>query len=308
MGEKVLVALSTFARYGDKPLKLLEESGLSHFINPLKRRLVPAEIIEMGRECAGVIAGVEPYDNNVLDNMPNLRCISRCGVGIDNISLEKAKDRGIAIFNTPDVVVQPVAELAVGMMFDLVKRLSWYTALLKSGQWQKKAGNLLVDKKVGILGLGRIGKRTAEIMAKLGAEVYGTDIMPDMGWAKRTGVKIVSCDELLRIADIFSIHLSFSEDNPFRLDEKKISQMKKDALVINVARGKFIDEDALYHALAKGHLGGAALDVFSVEPYAGELCQLENVVVTPHVATLTKESRLQMETEAAANLINFFKE
>ncbi len=306
MNAKIFISLSTFAQYGDKPLKLLKESGLSYFINPLHRRLTGEEILGLGADCKGAIAGLEPYNDYVLNNMPNLRCISRCGVGLDNISLEKAKEKGIAIFNTPDVVIQPVAELAVAMMFDLVKRLSWQSSLLKSGRWEKKAGNLLAGRKIGILGLGRIGKRTAEIARKLDAEVYGADIVADENWANQTDIKIVSCNELLRLSDILSIHLSFREDNPFQLGAKELAMMKKGAMLINVSRGKFIDEEALYNALKDGHLEGAALDVFLKEPYMGKLCELENVVLTPHIATLTKESRLQMETEAVKNIINFF--
>jgi len=307
LDKKIFVALSTFGQQGDIPLKILSESRLSYFINQLGRRLTQKEIIAMGADCEGVIAGLEPYDDYVLDNMPNLRCISRCGVGVDNISLEKAKERGITIFNTPEVVIQPVAELTVAMIFDLLRRLSWQTALMKSGQWKKKTGSLLVGKKIGILGLGRIGRRVAEIMVKLDSEVYGADIFPDNAWAEQTDIQIVSCDELLQISDILSIHLSFMEGNPFQLGEKEIAMMKEGALVINVARGSFIDEEALYNALKKEYLAGAALDVFSKEPYAGKLCELENVVLTPHIATLTKESRLQMEMEATQSIINFFK-
>ncbi|MBM3251559.1 MAG: hypothetical protein FJZ11_02085 [Candidatus Omnitrophica bacterium] len=307
MNRKIFVSASTFAKYGDEPLKLLDKSGLSYFINPLGKRLVQKEIIEMGDTCEGVIAGLEPYDDYVLDNMPNLRCISRCGVGLDNISLEKAKEKGIKILNTPDVVTQPVAELTLAMALDLLKRISWQSSLLKSGQWNKKSGNLLFGKKFGILGLGRIGKRVAEIMVKLGAQVYGTDISPDKNWANTIGIKLINSDELLKICDILSIHLSIDKDNPFKLGKKEISIMKKGAIVINVSRGVFIDEDILYDALKQGRLAGAALDVFVKEPYEGKLRELENVVLTPHIATLTVESRLQMEIEATKNIINFFK-
>ena len=307
MKNKILVSLSTFAEYNDAPVKLLEDSGFPYFVNPLGRRLTREEIVEMGRDVEGVIAGVEPYDDFVLERMLNLRCISRCGVGIDNISIKKAKEKGVKILNTPDVVIQPVAELTVAMMFDLLKKLSYHTILLKSKRWEKSAGSLLAGKKVGVLGLGRIGKKVAEIMLKLDTEVYGTDLFPDLKWANHLGVKIVTFDELVSISDILTIHVSVDKDQLLRFGEKEIRSMKKGAILINTARGQIIDEMALYSALKEKHLEGAALDVFPEEPYNGKLCELDNIILTPHIATLTIESRVQMELEATLKLINFFK-
>lgn len=307
MNHRIFVALSTFSEYSKSPLNLLRESGCTYYINPLGRRLVRDEIIEMGRETEGVIAGVEPYDEYVLESLPNLRCISRCGVGIDNISVEKAKERGIEIRNTPDVVIQPVVELAVAMIFDLIRKLSYHTSLLRSKKWEKKAGHLLKGQKVGILGLGRIGKKVAEIMTRLETVVYGTDLFPDKQWAERWSIKIVPLNELLQVSDILSINLSPVEGNNIRLGESEFKAMKKGAILVNVSRGQFVDEMALYNALKSGHLDGAALDVFSEEPYSGRLCDLDNVVLTPHVATLTEESRIQMELEAVQNMIDFFE-
>ena len=224
MKKKIFVALSTFAEYGDSPLKLLEKSEFEYTVNTLGRRLIREEIIELGRDADGIVAGVEPYDDVVLKHLPRLRCISRCGVGIDNIDLNKAADKGIIIKNTPDVVIQPVVELTVAMIFDLMRKLSYHTGLLRAKKWHKEAGNLLSGKKVGILGLGRIGKKVAEIMLKLGTEVYGSDLCPEKVWVDKTGVNLVSLDELLRIWDIVSIHISTVKEKPFLLGEKDCLQ------------------------------------------------------------------------------------
>ena len=307
VSNKIFVALATYAEYGDAPLKLLKESGFPYILNTLGKRLSRDEIIDLGRDSEGVIAGVEPYDDYVLDRLPYLRCISRCGIGIDNISVETARKKGIKIFNTPDVVIQPVAELTIAMIFDLLRKLSFHTMLLKSKTWKKSGGHLLAGKKVGVLGLGRIGKKVAEILLKLDAEVYGTDIVPDGRWAEKTGIKIVPLDELLRLSDIITVHVSINKNNGPIFGEKEISAMKKGSFLINTARGQVVDESALYNALKKKHLEGAALDVFPEEPYLGKLCELENIVMTPHIATLTEESRAQMEIEATLNIINYFK-
>ncbi|MFC2167174.1 phosphoglycerate dehydrogenase [Acidobacteriota bacterium] len=307
MNHKIFVALSAFSQFSQSPLNLLKESGCTHSINPHGRRLVRDEIIEMGHESEGIIAGVEPYDEYVLDRLPNLRCISRCGVGIDSISVEGAKKRGVEIRNTPDVVIQPVVELTVAMIFDLLRKLTSLTILLRAKKWERRAGHLLKGQKIGILGLGRIGKKMAEVMTGLETEVYGTDLFPDKQWAERWNVKIVPLNELLRIADILSVNLSVVKENTIKLGEDEFRKMKEGSIIVNTSRGQFIDETALYNALISGHLSGAALDVFTEEPYLGKLCELNNVVLTPHVASLTKESRIAMELEAVQNLIDYFK-
>lgn len=304
----IFIALSTFSEFDKTPIEMLDRSGFEYSLNPTGRRLNQKEIIQFGRQAHGVIAGVEPYDAYVLDNLPDLRCISRCGVGIDNISIEKAREKGIEIRNTPGVVIQPVAEMTIAMIFDLLRKLSYHTALLKANRWEKSPGHLLAGKKVGILGLGRIGKKVAEIMRKLDTKVYGADLYPDWEWAKIQGVEIIPFLELLKLVDILTIHLSLDKSKPLYLGEKELRSMKKGASIVNTSRGQIIEENALYEVISDKHLSGAALDVFPEEPYAGKLCGLDNVVLTPHIATLTEESRAQMELEATVNLINLFKQ
>jgi D-3-phosphoglycerate dehydrogenase len=304
MSKKIFVALTTFAQYGREPIERLEQSGFEFAVNQLGRRLVKEEVIQYGRGCQGIIAGVEPYDADVIDAIPTLTCISRVGVGLDNIDLKRAKEKGLIICNTPDVVIQPVAEMAVAMMFDLLRRLSFHTLKMCAKQWTKKAGNMLCGKKVGILGLGRIGRRVAEMMRKLDLEVYGYDVQPDRAWAKDQGVILAGREDILSSVDILSLHVAHDPAHPFVLGAAEIAQMKPGAMLINLARGQFVDEQALYQALKDERLAGAALDVYSREPYDGPLCELDSVILTPHVATLTKESRLQMEVEATANVIN----
>ncbi|MFH0887311.1 MAG: hypothetical protein V1843_04005, partial [bacterium] len=141
--KNILVALQSFGEYSDEPLRLLCGSGAVIIFNELKHRLDRDEIVKLGREAHGIIAGVEPYDKAVLDKLPVLECVSRCGVGIDNVDPAIAKQRNIAVLNTPNVVIQPVAEMAVAMAFDLLRLLTKNTNNLRSGQWKKIAGRLL---------------------------------------------------------------------------------------------------------------------------------------------------------------------
>jgi len=214
MSFKILIALQTFGEHDDRPLRLLRNAGAEVMTNDHKHRLVKEEIVELGKECEGIVAGVEPYDKWVLNQLPKLKCLSRCGVGMDNIDLEEAKTRNIAVLNTPNVVIQPVAEMAVAMAFDLLRHLTTSTVNLRSGNWTKISGGLLAGRKVGIIGLGRIGKRTAELFKALGAKVVGCDPYPDKAWLTKTAVELVTLDDLLGGSDIISLHVSVTKDSP----------------------------------------------------------------------------------------------
>jgi len=304
--QKIYVALSTFAQQDPGPLDILKQSGLLYDINTSGRRLNKEEIINRAKGFTGVIAGLEPYDAQVLEALTGLKCISRCGVGLDNIDLNTAKAKNIEVLNTPQVVIQPVAELAMAMMFDLLRRVTRHTLLMRGRKWERHVGNLLLGKKVGVIGLGRIGRKVAELLRGWGIEVCGVDIRPDEKWARQQGVQIKTLEQVLADSDIITLHLSTSEEHPFCLGEDEIFRMKKGAFLINVARGALVDEPSLIKALKSGHLAGVGLDVFEEEPYTGPLCDLDNVVLTPHVATLTQESRLAMEIEAVENIVHFF--
>ncbi len=305
---KILVALSTFAEYGQKPLALLQKSCFLYVINTSGQRLTSDDIVKLGRDCHGIIAGVEPYTSEVLIQLPQLKCISRCGVGIDNVDLLKAKELGIKILNTPNPVIVPVAELTVGMMLDLLQHITWHTVSLRGQQWQKKGGRNLQGKTVGIIGLGRIGKKVVELLNGFDCQLIACDPNADLAWAKDHKVAIVSTHDLLKVSDIVTLHLKANSDLPFVLGEKEIRLMKQDAILLNLSRGELIDHDALYAALKEKRLSGAGLDVFSQEPYSGLLTTLDNVVMTPHIATLTAESRLEMETQSMENLLAYLSE
>ena len=305
MTPKIYVALSTFAKDDIQPLQLLRASGFAFEVNQSGKRLSQEQVIAALHDSDGVVAGLEPYDAHVLQALPRLKCISRCGVGVDNVDLKQAKERGISVLNTPQVVVQPVAELTLALIFDVLRRVTAHTELMRRGSWERLSGFQLAGKTVGVIGLGRIGRRVAELLTRLEARVIGYDIAPDQAWAKTVGVKLEALDEVLSHSDIVTLHVAGSSE--VLLDRRAISTMKQGAFVINTARGPLVDEAALVEALQQGRLAGAGLDVYAQEPYHGPLCGLPNVVLTPHCATLTAESRLAMEVEAVSNIINFFK-
>ena len=308
MSTRIYIALSTFAQEGRGPLELLDKAiGITFENNPTGKRLTKEGVIAKLKDFDGVVAGLEPYDAQVLNALPRLKCISRCGVGVDNVDSALAKAKGIAVFNTPEVAIQPVAEMTLALILDCLRKLSQHSQLMHRRQWEKLTGFQLAGKTVGIIGLGRIGRRVAELLVRLDVGVVGFDVAPDRSWAESVGVKFLDLNTLLRRCDIVTLHLSADMESPFCLSKNEFARMKQGALLINTSRGSFVDEEALAQALRSGHLSGAGLDVYRQEPYHGPLCDAPNVVLTPHISTLTKESRLAMETEAVENIVQYFK-
>jgi len=301
---RVYVALSTFAQEDKRPLEALKAGGFPFVLNIGGKRLTKPEVIQNLKGYDAVIAGLEPYDREVLEALPQLKCISRCGVGIDNVDAAAAIESKIAVLNTPQVVVLPVAELTLGLMLDLSRRMTEHTELMRKGKWERLTGRDLAGKTVGIVGLGRIGRKVAQILRLLGVSVIACDIFPDAPWAAANKVELITLPELLKRSDIVTLHLSGAA-NCVLIGAAELAQMKKGSFLINVARGGFVDGSALVDALKNGQLGGAGLDVYSEEPYHGPLTQMSNVILTPHVGTLTLESRALMELEAVENLLGF---
>jgi len=166
---------------------------------------------------------------------------------------------------------------------------------------------LLLGKRVGVLGLGRIGRMVAEIFRSLGNPVSGFDLYPNNEWAEKNKVAILGFDELLSTCDILTIHVPGNKDGSSIISKDQLALLKNDCFIVNVSRGGVINEDALYDILKAGKISGASLDVFSKEPYDGKLCELENVVLTPHIGSYAKEGKLKMEIDAVQNLINALK-
>ncbi|MHA2281172.1 MAG: phosphoglycerate dehydrogenase [Promethearchaeota archaeon] len=304
MQKKILISPTSFGMCGKRPLEILKEHGYSYILNPHGRKMTQEEVIELGNNCSGIIAGVEPLDKRVLKSLTSLKCISRCGVGVDNIDMETAKELGIIIRNTPDIPTRAVAELTIGLIFDVLRNISYLDRETRNGNWKKKYGNLLEGKIVGVVGLGRIGRMVANLLIGLNAKVIGSEINPDIDWLKNNNIRLLPLDELLKTSDIVCIHVSYSPENRYLIDEKEIKIMKKGAFLINPSRGGIVKEDALFKALKNDQLAGAALDVYECEPYSGSLRELENVVLTPHIGTYARESRLKMEIQAVENLLD----
>ena len=300
---KVFIATSSFATYSNEPLEILTNNGISFELNYKGRKLSPKEVEESLMGFDGIIAGTELYSKDILKESQNLKVISRLGVGVDNIDLSQAKDLGIKVFKTKTTPSIAVAELTIGLILNLLRKVTAQNNQLKNGEWEKHMGELLSGKTLGIVGLGNIGKQLVQVLAGFNVKVIAYDLYTDEEFADRHNVKFVDFNKLLQQSDIISIHLNLTKDTNQFFDYSVFKKMKKNAIIINTSRGEVINEDDLLKALDQKLIQGAGLDVFENEPYGGPLLKHKNVILTPHIGSYAKEVRIQMELEAAENVI-----
>ena len=295
--KRIVITTSSFAEFDKAPLDLLRSKGFEVSLNPFRRKLQKEEILRLCEGAEGILAGVEALGKEVLKELKSLRVISRCGVGMENVDLEAARELGIKVLNTPDAPTLAVAELTVGLILDLLRKTSFMNAQLKAGKWDKQMGNLLHGKRLGIIGFGRIGRKVSQLIKPFACEVSYFDPQLEDGIL---GCKKLALEELLAASDIITIH---SSGDKKILGEREFPLLKKPCWLINVARGEAIDEGLLYDYLKEDRIAGAALDVFRNEPYTGALRELDNVILTPHIGSYAVEARVLMEKQAAENLL-----
>jgi D-3-phosphoglycerate dehydrogenase len=301
----VYIALSEFCRGDDKARRLLLNAGFEVRENASGRRLRGEELLDALQGAEAVIAGVEPYSADLLRALPKLRCISRCGVGTDNIDMEAARKLKIAVLNTTDEVVEAVAQMTVTMILALARNIPLHAADFRAGQWRKYSGYLLSEWTVGLVGFGRIGRAVEQYLCGFGPRIIVTDPIVRAEELPR-GVKLLDLYILLAEVDVVSLHPNRRPEEGFLIGHRELQAMKRGSRLVNTARGYLVDQAALLEALNSGHLAAAALDVFDEEPYIGPLATLPQVLCTPHVASLTRASRSAMELRCAENVRMFF--
>lgn len=298
--KKIAITTTTFGEYDARPVGLLADSDFYVLKNELGRTMAKNEICSLCAGCVGIIAGTENYDHDLLKTLKGLKVISRVGVGLDSIDIKAADELGIRVVTTPYGPVNAVAELAIGLILNLLRKVSCADRNIRTGVWKKNMGNLLRGKRVGIIGYGRIGKRVAELLTAFGCDIACYDLIPSKG-----AIRSMPLEDLLGWADIVTIHVSGKEEV---IGKNELKRMKKGSWLVNASRGGTVDEDALYSVLKDKHLSGAAVDVFTEEPYKGALKELDNVILTPHIASYAIESRIEMEMDAVKNLIKTLSE
>ena len=301
--KKILISTSSFGKYDTSLIEILQSEGFVITLNPYGRELRENEIKELLDGVDGLIAGTEPLTRSVICSAKNLKVVSRCGIGIDNVDIEAVNERGIKFYRTPEGPALAVAELTLGFILDSLRHVSYLHKKICSGGWEKKMGRLLTGKTIGIVGMGTIGKKLTTLIKPFNCRIMTSDHVPDIAFAEKSKVDYVSLGELLKESDIVTLHLPLENDTKGLFDRNLFSQMKDDAIFINTSRGKIVDEDDLYDALRDGKITHACLDVYRDEPYTGKLKELDNVTLTCHVGSYAKEARMEMEKQAIENLL-----
>jgi len=256
-----------------------------------------------------VIRSRTKVDAEVLDRGTRLKIIARSGSGVDNIDLRAANARGVEVVSSPEALVEAVAEHVIGLMLTLARSIPAADAAMKEGRWEKErfVGIELRGKTLGIAGLGRIGKRVAEIARVIGMSLVAYDVVevPQETLASM-GCRMVDLDTLFASSDFITLHIPLTTESRHMVDSRRLSLMKRNAFLINTSRGEVIDEGALERALRAGEIGGAALDVFENEPPRSDIATAPNLIATPHIGGQTKDAQAMAVTIVGAKINQFF--
>lgn len=294
-----------------KAFEKLLNSGNEVIVAQFDRVLSPQEIIEMGRETEAVLTLLtDRWTGEMMDEFPKLKIISNYAVGFDNIDIKAATERGIVITNTPsNEVNESVAEFTWAMIFTLAKQTIAADAFAKKGLykgWQPNIflGHNLTGKTLGIVGLGRIGTMVALRAQGFEMKVLYNERTRNQETEKQLEMEYRELDQLLSESDFVSLHVPLVDETRHLINAEKLSKMKQGSYLVNTARGGVVDEQALAQALKSGKLAGAALDVHENEPAMNpELMQMENVILTPHIASATVEVREKMTEQAVEAIL-----
>ena len=284
--------------YGDVTLHTDRPESLEEQIDRVK----DADIIMNTR-------GIVTWYAEALRQVPQLRLITTCSIGTDNLDLDTARELGIVICNQPGRTAPVVAEHGFGLMFAAAKRAAFMTAAVKEGGWPRMDSIYLQGKTLGIIGTGHIGAEMAKLGRAIGMNVIAWTFNPSPERAAQLGVQYVELDELLQTADAVSLHVKLTDDSREMIGKREFELMKPNALLINVARGDIVNTDALVEALNSGHLGGAAIDVYDEEPPRADhpLLACEQVILSPHCADMTPEGVDLLNEGVVDNVIAFLE-
>lgn len=306
---RVLVTTVPFGAINKLPLELLHNAGIEVVINPLGRKLKNHELAEMVSGFDALIAGTEVIDSQVIDAGEDLKLIARVGIGLDGVDLNYARSRGIAVSYTPDAPAPAVAELTVGLMISGLRHVVLSDTEIRNGVWERRYGKRLADSTIGIIGCGRIGSRVIRRLVPFGSpRVLVNDVKPIQPPTSALKIELVDKQSIYREADVISLHVPLTRDTRDMIGEKELVEMRSNCFLINTARGGIINERALAVGLREKVIGGAAIDVFEREPYVGELSSLDNVILTPHLGSMSADCRVKMEVEATESVVQFLRD
>ena len=305
---KVLITTVPFGDKNRLPIEQLEAAGVEYLINPLGRKLKEEELAEMISDFDVLIAGTEDITDAVMAKASKLKLISRVGIGLDNVDLLAAERRGIKVSYTPDAPAPAVAELTIGLMLSLLRSTHVSNAQLHRGEWHRHFGRRIPEITIGVIGTGRIGARVLRRLSAFGTpRLLVNDIKPDSTISPDQKLEWVDKNTIYREADLISLHVPLTAQTKNMICRQQLMTMKSDAMIINTSRGGIINEADLVKVLEEGHLSGAAIDVFDLEPYVGPLSKVERCLLTAHMGSMSIDCRTRMEIEAMEEAVRFIK-
>ncbi len=307
--KKVLITVTNYFLYCAEAKMLLLDNGVELIANHRDRAfLYFGELQEVMGDVDAVVAGLDDWNEKVFAISPKLKTLSRFGVGVDNIDLAQARKYGIDVTNAPGINSVSVAELTVGMMIDVLRKISGLNQLTKKGIWERFVGLSVRGKTIGLLGFGNIAQNVAKLLTGFGVTVLAYDKYPNLEAAGNYNVTMTSAEEILSRSDVVSVHIPNIAETRGFMNAARIGAMKDGAVLINTARGPLVDEKALFDALKSGKLSGAALDVYETEPVAKDnpLLGLPNLITTPHTAGETRETYRDVGLLGAQAILDVF--
>ncbi len=305
---KVLITSNSFGTYDNSPRQQMTDLGWELIENRYKHIMNEEEMMEEVKGIDAIILGSDTVSKKVLEQADRLQIISRYGVGIDNIDLEEAKRRNIAVTVTKNSNSAAVADYTLGLMLATLRHICSVNSNLKQGVWKKETGLDLCDKVVGVFGLGSIGKEVVQRLKGFGCTILGYDAFIDETYCKEHNITMLTPEEIFAKADVITLHMPGMANGASFIGEKELQLMKPTTVIINTARASLIDEEAIIKACTKRQIYGYGTDVFANEPEMNEAFRtLGNVVVSPHTAAVSVEAVNKMSSLAVQNLIDFFE-
>lgn len=309
MKGKILVTARSFRNLEGEHQDLLRQAGYKLVFSPYDRPLQPGELMELVGDVVAVIAGLDSFTREVFEHAPQLRVVSRFGVGVDNVDLAAATEHGVVVTITPGANAVAVAELTLLLMLALSRHLILHDRWVRAREWKRASGMELIGSTLGIVGLGRIGREVASRARAFGMRIVFTDpAPPPEDQIRALEAVALPLEELLSVSDVVSLHLPLTDETYHMIGARELALMKPDAFLINTARGGLVDEQALYEALKERRLAGAAFDVFEKEPPDESLLfQLDNFIATPHIGSATVQTTRRMGIMAAQNALTVLR-
>ncbi len=293
-------------------LNLLKKHNIHYELNPYHRRLDANEVATLAHDFPAIIASTEDL-RILIRKSKTIKFISRAGIGLDNVPLGLCQEKDIRLSYTPDAVTMATAEISIAGILAASRHIVRADRYIRRNQWQRLIGRRIVDYTVGIIGCGRVGSQVIRLLSifrpkkiLINDVLSKKDFIQSVACQYTLNIEQVSKDTIYKNANIISLHVPLNTKTHHMINKDTLSLFRPESILINYARGELVDEYALYKALSNHDIESAVLDVFTDEPYRGELTKLDNVILTAHMGSCSLDCREQMELEATQNVIDFF--